>query len=92
MEAFETDNVTVAVVCLDSNRVAQLIDWTIRELTIRSRQELADLFLFTSDSSVENPQGFFFDQVWSEADTGEAVSLVDFPMRTSEGGVVFQTT
>jgi Replication-relaxation len=92
MEAFETDNVTVAVVCPDSSRVTQLIDWTMRELTARSTQEYAELFLFTSESPIMSAERFFLDQVWFQADTGEAVSLVDFPMPTSESGVVFQTT
>jgi len=90
-EAFETDNVTVAVVCLDTNRVTQLIDWTMRELTMRRTQEYAELFLFTSDSPVAAPQRFFLDQVWYQADTGEALSLVDFPPEPGESGVVFQT-
>jgi len=91
MEAFETDNVTVAVVCPDERRVAQLIEWTMRELTARSAQEYAELFLFTSESPVLSPERFFLDQVWFQADTGEAVSLVDFPPKSGESGVVFQT-
>src|SRR5215217_5417080 len=42
MEAFETDNVTVAVVCPDGSRVTQLIEWTMRELTARGTQEYAE--------------------------------------------------
>ena len=60
MEAFETDNVTVAVVCLDSNRVGQLIDWTMRELTARSTQELCRALPVYVDSPVENPQSASF--------------------------------
>jgi hypothetical protein len=90
-EAFETDNVTVAVVCPDSSRVGQLIDWTMRELTARSAEEFADLFLFTSYSPVASFERFFLGQVWYQADTGEAVSLVDFSPETPESGVVFQT-
>jgi Replication-relaxation len=92
MEAFETDNVTVAVVCPDSSRVAQLIEWTMRELTARSSQEFAELILFTSESPIMSAERFFLDRVWFQADTGEAVSLVDFPLRSGESGVVFQTT
>jgi Replication-relaxation len=91
MEAFETDNVTVAVVCPDTSRVAQLIEWTMRELTLRSAQEYAQLFLFTSESPVLNPERFFLDQVWVQADTGEAASLVEFSPESGESGVVFQT-
>jgi len=91
MEAFETDNVTIAVVCPDSSRVAQLSEWTMRELTARSTQEYAQLFLFTSESPVVNPERFFLDQAWVQADTGEAVSLVDFPPASGESEVVFQS-
>jgi hypothetical protein len=91
MEAFETDNVTIAVACMDSNRVAQLIEWTMRELTARGSQEYAELFLFTAASPVAAPERFFLDQVWVQADTGEAVSLVDFPPASGGSGVVFQS-
>jgi hypothetical protein len=91
MQAFETDNVTVAVVCLDDQRVAQLMDWTMRELTARVALVYAELFLFTSASPVVSPERFFLDQVWYQVDTGEAVSLVDFPAETPESEVVFQT-
>ena len=90
-EAFETDNVTVAVVCPDERRVGQLIDWTMRELTARRTRELAQLFLFTAASPVVSPQRFFLGGVWYQADTGEAVSLVDFMPQTGESGVVFKT-
>jgi Replication-relaxation len=91
MQAFETDNVTVAVACPDDQRVEQLMDWTMRELIARRGQEYAELFLFTAASPVTTPvQTFVSDQVWFQADTGEAVSLLDFPMPTSESGVVFQ--
>jgi hypothetical protein len=90
-EAFETDNVTVAVVCPDDRRVTQLIEWTIRELTARGTQGYAELFLFTSESPVASPERFFLDLVWYQADTGEAVALVDFPSETGKSGVVFQT-
>jgi hypothetical protein len=90
-DVFETDNVTVAVVCPDSVRVSQLIDWTMRELTDRAAEEYAELFLFTSESPVASPKRFFLDNVWFQADTGEAVSLVDFLPASSESGVVFQT-
>jgi hypothetical protein len=92
MEAFETENVTVAVVCPDERRVGQLIDWTMRELILREAQEYAEHFLFTSESPVPSPKRFFLDRVWYQVDTGEAVSLVDFPPEPRESGVVFQTT
>jgi hypothetical protein len=92
MEAFETDNLTVAVVCPDERRVGQLIEWTMREHHARGTQDDANVFLFTSASPVASPERFFLDRVWYQADTGEAVSLVDFPPGTPESGVVFQTT
>jgi Replication-relaxation len=91
MQAFETDNITVAVVCSDHRRVGQLIDWTMREITARRSEKLAELFLFTDASPVKTPvQTFFSGHIWFQADTGEVVSLLDFPMTTSESGVVFQ--
>jgi hypothetical protein len=91
IKAFQTDNVTVAVVCPDSKRVGQLIDWTMRELRVRRTRKYGQLFLFTSESPVVSPERFFLGQVWYQADTGEAVSLVDFPPAVGESGVVFQT-
>jgi hypothetical protein len=91
MQAFETDNVTVAVACPDHRRVEQLMDWTMRELIARRSEEYAELFLFTDSSPVTTPpERFFSGRVWIQADTGEAVSLLDFPTPTSESGVVFQ--
>jgi hypothetical protein len=91
MQAFETDNVTVAVVCPDHQRVEQLMDWTMRELIARKSEQYAELFLFTAASPVTTPvQPFFSGQIWFQADTGEVVSLLDFPMPTTESGVVFQ--
>src|SRR3954452_13876078 len=91
MQAFETDNVSVAVVCPDHRRVGQLLDWTRRELAARSYEEYGELFLFTSASPVTNSaRSFFLRPVWFQADTGEAVSLLDFPSTPIESGVVFQ--
>ena len=91
-EAFETDNVTVAVVCLDSNRVAQLIDWTMRELTIRSAQEYAELFLFTSGfSSRERRSASFWIRCGIRPTQGKLFRSWIFRSETSESGVVFQT-
>jgi Replication-relaxation len=91
MQAFETDNVTVAVVCPDGRRVDQLIGWTMREFAVRGTVKYAQLFLFTSESPVASAERFFLDRVWQQADTGEVVSLVDFPPAVRESGVVFQT-
>jgi protein involved in plasmid replication-relaxation len=90
--AFETDNVTVAVVCPDTHRVGQLIEWTRRELRAREVPEYAELFVFTSSSPITTPaERFFCGKVWFAADTGEAGPLLDFLPTASESGVVFQT-
>jgi hypothetical protein len=90
-QAFQTDNVTIAVVCSDDRRVGQLMNWTMRELRARRSEENAELFLFTAASPVTTPvETFFSGHIWFQADTGEVVSLLDFPMPTSESGVVFQ--
>jgi hypothetical protein len=91
MQAFETDNVTVAVVCPHNQRVEQLMEWTMRELIARGSEQYAELFLFTAASPVTTPaQAFFSGHIWFQADTGEVVSLLDFRTPTSESGVVFQ--
>src|SRR3954453_1124921 len=51
-EAFETDNLTIAVVCPDERRRAVLMDWTMRELKARELAEYGQLFLFTATSPV----------------------------------------
>jgi hypothetical protein len=92
MQAFDTDNVTVGVVCPNNQRVSQLMDWTMRELAARSKEDYAELFLFTAASPVTtSAERFFLGPVWLQADTGN-VSLVDFPPAPFESGVVFQTT
>src|SRR6185312_5737650 len=54
-QAFETDNLTIAVVCPDQTRCAQLSDWTMRELRSRRAEEYGELFVFTSASPVATP-------------------------------------
>jgi protein involved in plasmid replication-relaxation len=92
MQAFDTDNITVAVVCPDIHRVGQLIDWTRKELQARETPSFAEVFMFTAASPVTtSAHRFFFDKVWFSAETGEAMSLVDFLPTPNESGVVFQT-
>jgi hypothetical protein len=91
--AFETDNLTIAVVCPDEPRRAILIDWTMRELTARSLPEFAELFLFTATSPITvSPRRFFFGNAWREPHTGKAVSVLDAPSpQEQERGIVYQT-
>jgi hypothetical protein len=91
--AFETDNLTIAVVCPNERRRAELMDWTMRELKAREIEEYAQLFLFTATSPVEvSPARFFFGKVWRQADSSGVISLVNVPGRAgNEEGVVFQS-
>jgi hypothetical protein len=92
-EAFETDNLTIAVVCPDERRRAVLMDWTMRELKARQLEEYAQLFLFTATSPVTaSPARFFFGKVWRQADAGQAINLINPPaQRDIQKGVIFQT-
>jgi hypothetical protein len=79
-EAFETDNLTIAVVCPDERRSKMLLDWTLRELRLRKAEDFADLFLFT-DASPETtaPCDFFFGPVWLSATNAKRIPLLDLP-------------
>lgn len=92
-QAFETDNLTIAVACPDERRRAVLIDWTMRELREREIDEYGQLFVFTATSPVDaSPARFFFGKVWRQADSLDPVSLIDPPAsRIGEKGVVYQT-
>jgi hypothetical protein len=92
-EAFETDNLTIAVVCPSNTRVSVLADWTMRELKSRNLSQLADIFLFTATSPVSaSPAQFFFDAHWRSANEPTAVKLLETPVPLHEGsGVVFRT-
>ncbi|MGW1713244.1 replication-relaxation family protein [Streptomyces sp. NPDC002156] len=77
-EAFETDNLTVAVVVPTSARRAQLSDWTCQELDAIGHPELADIFLFNEASPVDtDPFEYFFSLRWYPAGSEDAVSLLD---------------
>jgi hypothetical protein len=91
--AFETDNLTIAVVCPDETRRGILLDWTLRELTARSLTDFAELFLFTATSpATVSPRRFFFGNVWRQPHTGTAVSVLGAPPPTGEErGIVYQT-
>lgn len=86
-EAFQTDNVTIAVVCPDPSRRDTLAGWTRRELAGRGLGELLDIFLFTSTSPiVSSPAEFFFAPRWFLPHQAEPVSLLD-PPPDEEGGI-----
>jgi hypothetical protein len=91
-EAFETDNLTIATVCLTDSRVQQLSDWTLKELKSRNLEELADLFLFTAASPVTTaPADFFFRPLWQSVGS-QSLSLLETPIHHQRGsGVVFRS-
>jgi hypothetical protein len=92
-DKFETDNLTIAVVCPDERRRAALLDWTMRELKARQLEEYAELFLFTATSPVEvAPQRFFFSKVWREAGSVKPISLLEPPAQASdEKGTIYSS-
>jgi len=92
-DRFETDNLTIAVVCPDERRRAVLLDWTMRELKARHSEEFAELFLFTASSPVATaPHRFFFSKVWREAGSVKAVSLLEPPIQPAdEKGVIYSS-
>ncbi len=79
-KAFETDNLTIAVVCPDERRCRMLIDWTLRELKLRGAEDFAELFLFTYVSpETTDPYQFFFAPVWQAAGQKQRIPLLDVP-------------
>ena len=91
-QAFETDNLTIAVVCPDERRCSILVDWTKRELKALEMDEYSQLFLFTAVSPVAVAPGrFFFGQVWAQIDSADAINLIDPPAQRERGeGVIYQ--
>ena len=92
--AFETDNLTVAVVCpKDTTRQAVLMRWTRQELRARGHEGLSEIFLFTAACPVETkPEQFFFLPVWQQLDN-TAVALLKKPaaVPVQESGVVYHS-
>ncbi|KJS53438.1 hypothetical protein VM98_25310 [Streptomyces rubellomurinus subsp. indigoferus] len=79
-KAFETDNLTVAVVVPTSRRRDQLAEWTMRELAAVRQPELSEIFLFTEASPVTtSPVEFFFGLLWHPIGQPHPVSLLDLP-------------
>ena len=91
-EAFDSDNLTIAVACPNERRQAVLMDWTRRELQSRKIDHFAELFVFTSVSPVElTPQRFFFGKVWREGVSANPTNLLDAPViKGDQKGVVYQ--
>jgi hypothetical protein len=91
--AFETDNLTIAVVCPSDARVSVLADWTMRELRSRNLEHLADIFLLTAASPVScTPRQFFLDSVWRSVRQPTALCLLEAPAAIrKESGVVYRT-
>jgi Replication-relaxation len=91
-EAFETDNLTIAIVSPNMERQRQLRQWTKRELTLRELQDYSGLFLFTArDPQTTPPAAFFLARGWQLPHTDEPVELITQPPGHTESGVVFQS-
>ena len=95
-EAFETDNLTIAVVCPDERRRHVLIDWTARELQLRDREDFGELFVFTNASPVTTASyQFFFSPIWHVLAQREPVALVEGSVKATAqeetSGVVYQS-
>jgi hypothetical protein len=90
-ETFETDNLTIAIVCPDERRRAMLKDWTMRELKAREQTEYAAVFVFTATSPVATaPRRYFFSKIWQEAGSDTPIRLLDAPLPSDEEeGVVY---
>ncbi|MER6316228.1 replication-relaxation family protein [Streptomyces sp. NPDC001581] len=77
-DAFESDNLTVAVAIPSAARRDQLSTWTLEELGQNGSPELADIFLFTDASLVTtDPFELFFGLCWYPAGAADPVSLLD---------------
>lgn len=79
-DAFDTDNVTIAVVTPTPRRRDTLRHWTVLELANRGWTDYEEIFLFTSaDPVLTSPRALFFDRLWY-LPTGEPpVSLLEWP-------------
>ena len=83
MQAFETTNLTIIVVCPDAKRRDNLAHWTHAELADRQMGNLADIFLFTSVNPVEvTPAALFFGRCWRSAESTDRLSVLDPPVES----------
>jgi Replication-relaxation len=79
-DVYETDNLTIAIVCPTEGRRDQLRGWTGRELARRQLHRLGDIFLFTALSPVTTtPFDFFFAAHWFNPDEKPPVAILDLP-------------
>jgi hypothetical protein len=77
-EAFETDNITIAVVAPTPTRRDQLREWTTRELAHRNLASDEEIFLFTSCDPVQTPaNGFFYGSCWYLPRSDTPLPLLD---------------
>ena len=77
-QAFQADNVTIAVVCPDVHRRDTLAVWTKKELESRDLGKVLDVFLFTDASPVATTsKEFFFGRVWFLPHQQQPVTLLD---------------
>jgi hypothetical protein len=77
-EAFETDNITIAVVAPNPTRRDQLREWTARELAHRDLVSDGQIFLFTSADPVEtSPSSFFLGSCWYLPRSASPLPLLD---------------
>lgn len=86
-QAFQSDNVIVAVACPDVRRRKTLANWTKDELDGRGLDKLFNTFLFSNTSPLAVPPAeLFFGPVWFFPHQQEPLSLLD-PPATQEGRV-----
>jgi hypothetical protein len=79
-QAFDTDNLTIAVVTPTTDRRDDLRAWTYHELAQQQSLNLADIFLFTATSPAScTPAQFFFGSIWYLPHEPQPVSLLDPP-------------
>ncbi|MEU5301766.1 replication-relaxation family protein [Streptomyces noursei] len=92
-EAFETDNLTVAVAAPTQVRRDHLSAWTAEELVTIGKPELADIFLFTDASPVAaDPFELFFGLCWYPAGQAHPVSLLDAQPETAQARPTVRAT
>ncbi|MEU9573731.1 replication-relaxation family protein [Streptomyces massasporeus] len=78
--AFDSDNLTVAVVTPTPQRRDQLAAWTTQELDATGSTHVVDIFLFTDASPVTTPpERFFFEPLWLSLTSSAPVGLLDPP-------------
>jgi Replication-relaxation len=97
-DVFETNSLTIAVVCPHERRAKQLLEWTLKELRLRNAEDFAEVFLFTHASpETTDPYQFFFGPRWLTAHQNKPIALLDTPAGTqpdatsSRKGTIFSS-